>query len=48
MTRKPIMDIPPTLVPYARRIALRDLEIFYYDAGSATSPTLFLIHGLGD
>ncbi|MDW8405693.1 alpha/beta hydrolase [Chloroflexus sp.] len=48
MTRNPMMDIPPTLVPYARRIALRDLEIFYYDAGSATSPTLFLIHGLGD
>ncbi|WP_322488335.1 alpha/beta hydrolase [Chloroflexus sp.] len=48
MQRKPTMDIPPALVPYARRIALRDLELFYYDAGAAKVPILLLIHGLGD
>lgn len=48
MQRNPTMDIPPMLVPYARRIALRDLELFYYDTGAAQAPTLLLIHGLGD
>lgn len=48
MPRNPTMDIPPALVPYARRIALRDLELFYYDAGAAKAPILLLIHGLGD
>ncbi|WP_299758125.1 alpha/beta hydrolase [uncultured Chloroflexus sp.] len=48
MQRHSTMDIPPALVPYARRIALRDLELFYYDAGVTENPILFLIHGLGD
>lgn len=48
MQRNPTMDIPPTLVPYARRIALRDIDLFYYDTGAANAPILLLIHGLGD
>ncbi|MBO9338958.1 alpha/beta hydrolase [Chloroflexus sp. MS-CIW-1] len=48
MKRKPTMDIPAALVPYARRVALRNTEIFYYDAGADHHPTLLLLHGLGD
>ena len=48
MLRNFRMDIPAALVPYARRVALRDLDIFYYDAGATTVPTVLLLHGLGD
>ncbi|ABY35418.1 MAG TPA: alpha/beta hydrolase [Chloroflexus aurantiacus] len=48
MKREPTMDIPVDLVPYARRVALRDVDIFYYAAGSTNLPPLLLLHGLGD
>ncbi len=48
MMRNCTMEIPPALVPYARRIALREHDLFYYDTELPTAPTILLIHGLSD
>lgn len=48
MTKRDEMAIPDQLQPYSRVIALDDLRIHYYDAGSGAKTPLVLIHGLGD
>ncbi len=48
MHKAATIDIPPFLVPYARRLALDDCDIFFYTAGPSHAPILLLLHGLGD
>ncbi len=42
------MPFPAQLAPFARRVAVGDGELHYYDAGSGAEPPLVLVHGLGD
>lgn len=48
MIKRDEMAIPAQLQPYSRVIALNDVRLHYYDAGSGTEMPLVLIHGLGD
>jgi pimeloyl-ACP methyl ester carboxylesterase len=44
------MGVPRDLEPFARSITLprSGASLFYYDAGSPASPSMLLVHGLGD
>jgi pimeloyl-ACP methyl ester carboxylesterase len=45
---EPTFTIPESLRPYVRRVAVGNLHLHCYDAGSGDETPLLLIHGLGD